>query len=411
MNPVIVIPSYWAKTLGQEGTYDHATPLDRPRPELEGCLASLDQVRGVMRVIVLLVAAPNCEEGARARVNAICAQHPGLNPLVVGSAESKLVRGAVSAMSPGMVGETVSLRGYGAIRNMGLAIAASLGHDVVVFLDDDEEVCDPDFLVNAVWGLGQMTRQSIPVLAKSGYFLDRSGSALADEGHRRWSDHWWTKRSEFNAWMRKALESTRISRSNYVCGGCLAIHAEAFSRVGFDPWITRGEDLDYLFDLRMYGLDVWFDNAWHVRHLPPDSPSAANRFLQDVYRWTYEVQKLAVAGGKIDLRPVTASSLMPYPGPWISEGVGRRIARTALAHAIQGPERGEYLDVLLHGRHEARRYAEESSGRYFAFQTYWPHLISGLWDDQPLAERLLLTGTPRRPVAPAGGATSDGGTR
>ena len=61
MNPAIVIPSYWARDdrptdIGELGTYDHVTPVDRPLPELETCLASLDKVRGVLRTIVLLVA-------------------------------------------------------------------------------------------------------------------------------------------------------------------------------------------------------------------------------------------------------------------------------------------------------------------------------------------------------------------
>ena len=60
--------------------------------------------------------------------------------------------------------------------------------------------------------------------------------------------------------MKKALSGTRISRSNYVCGGLMALHARAFTRVAFDPFITRGEDLDYLFNMRMFGYDVWFDN-------------------------------------------------------------------------------------------------------------------------------------------------------
>ncbi len=56
--------------------------------------------------------------------------------------------------------------------------------------------------------------------------------------------------------MKKALSGTRISRSNYVCGGLMALHARAFTRVAFDPFITRGEDLDYLFNMRMFGYDV-----------------------------------------------------------------------------------------------------------------------------------------------------------
>lgn len=73
----------------------------------------------------------------------------------------------------------MSLRGYGAIRNMGLACAAVLGHDAVVFLDDDETVIDADFMKRATYALGQQTRQGLPILVKSGYFYDRDGSPLA----------------------------------------------------------------------------------------------------------------------------------------------------------------------------------------------------------------------------------------
>ena len=73
MNPVIVIPSYWTDAdwlpaMGEIGSYDHATHVTKPMPELELCLSSLEQVRGVLRVVVLLVADRRCEEAARARV-------------------------------------------------------------------------------------------------------------------------------------------------------------------------------------------------------------------------------------------------------------------------------------------------------------------------------------------------------
>ena len=118
--------------------------------------------------------------------------------------------------------------------------------------------------------MGHETRQRLPILAKSGYFYNKAGSPLADTGKKNGITYrWWTKRIEFNRWMERALAGTRISRSNYVCGGCFAIHARAFKRVAFDPYITRGEDLDYLFNMRLLGMDVWFDNAWVVKHLPP----------------------------------------------------------------------------------------------------------------------------------------------
>ena len=71
--------------------------------------------------------------------------------------------------------------------------------------------------------------------------------------------------------MTKAMRGPRLSRSNHVCGGCLALHKEAFKRLSFDPWIARGEDLDYMLDLRMYGSDIWLDNQWSLRHLPPET--------------------------------------------------------------------------------------------------------------------------------------------
>lgn len=112
----------------------------------------------------------------------------------------------------------------------------------------------------------------------------------------------------------------RLSRSNHVCGGCLAVHKEAFRRLAFDPWITRGEDLDYMLDLRMYGSDIWFDNQWVLRHLPPRTASEGTRFRQDIFRWLYEYRKLEYSRALIDLQQVKPASLEPYPGPFLERG-------------------------------------------------------------------------------------------
>ena len=389
MNPAIVIPTYWAADPSQPGAYDHATAIDEPLPELARCLDSLDEVRGVIRTIILLVAPPAAEASARARVNAIIRDHPALNPLVIGSAEARVIFGRIERLCPGMDGETVSLRGYGAIRNMGLVTAAMLGHDVVVFLDDDEVALSPDFLIDALYGLRNVTRQDLPLLAKTGHFVDAGDSHIADESATAPWERWWTKRSEFNEWMRGALTGTRICRSNYACGGCMAIHADAFSRVAFDPWITRGEDLDYLFNLRLVGLDMWFDSQWYVRHLPPATPDEPNRFLQDVYRWLYERAKLAYASRRENLRQVTAASLMPYPGSWISPEVEGRINKTVLARIVFGPDRQANFRIWRYGREEARVYAERNAPNYLRLLSFWPRVINGVWDDEELCQVVL----------------------
>lgn len=400
MNPVIVIPSYWATTdspdvVGEVGAYDHTTPIAKPVAELETCLASLDKVRGVLRTVVLLVADADCEAAARARVDGICRAHQDLNPLVVGSREAATIRAAVERIAPRMQGDPVSLRGYGAIRNLGLAVAAVLGHDVVVFLDDDEVALDENFLLDAVYGLGMSNRQGIPILVKSGYFLDKEDSPYADDRKPRWYDRQWSKRAEFNQWMHRALTGTRISRSNHVCGGCFAVSAQAFSQVGFDATITRGEDLDYLFDLRMYGIDVWFDNQWRVRHLPPEIPGSASRFLQNVYRWYYERAKLTASRSVIGLHQVTERSLRPYPAPWISEELDERVRNTAFRRALCCHEHLSYLKIAFGGSKQAAAWAQRECRGYFIFQTYWPRIIATLWDNEALATYLVSEGEPR----------------
>lgn len=400
MNPVIVIPSYWALTdrigdVGEIGTYDHVTPVDKPVPELELCLSSLDSVRGVLRVVILLVAPKECEDSARARVEGICRTHPALNPLIVGSGEARVIARAVARVAPTMPDAAVSLRGYGAIRNMGLAIAAVLGHDIVVFLDDDEVCLDENFLIQAVYGLGLKNRQGLPISAKSGYFLNRQDSPYSDVEKPSWRDAPWSKRDDFNELMERMQSGTRISRATYVCGGCFALTADVFCKVGFDSTITRGEDLDYLLNLRMNGYDMWFDNEWCVRHMPPDMPSRAARFLQDVYRWTYERKKLEVTNNTIGLRKISAESLEPYPSAWVSDEVEKKIKSTALRRAIAGPERKAYLNILTKGINEANAWADSVSTRYLEFQTYWPRVMDALWDNRTLARMVSETGTAR----------------
>lgn len=403
MNPAVVIPTYWAQgeRLGEPGTaacYDHATPIDAEHPQLEDCVASLGQVAGLGTVVVLVVAPPAVEERAVHRVRDICAAGGLRDVVIVDSFKALSIVDMFQDELEGL-GEPIGLRGYGAIRNMGLVACCALGCDVAVFLDDDEVVLDPEFLTSAVYGLGAQPRQGLPVLAKSGYFLDRRNSALADRRRVRRCDRHWAKRAEFNSWMTQALAGPRISRSNTLCGGCFAVHAEAFTRVAFDPWITRGEDLDYLFDLRLYGMDVWFDNRWRVRHIPPRLRDTAFRFLQDVYRWTYERRKLEVCNSNIDLHKITADEYMPYPGPWIGPELPARIRKTAFLRALATSEHAAYWQIYRRGRKDAVEYAEENCAKYLRLQEQWGAIAGMSWQNEGMARLLRGEGMLNAAVA------------
>ncbi len=418
LNPVVIIPTFWGLEGGagsadgrgardraahDRAAYDRVTSLDDPNPPLEACLASLDGVDGILRVMVLLVSDPQGEEDARARVELICAAHPGLNPLVIGSQEAAHVEHAVGRMAHHVAGETVSLHSCGAVRNMGLAVAAVLGHDVVVFLADDEVVDGADFLSKAVWGLGSLTRQNLRVHAKSGFFLSAGGDPFAPPSSE-WSEKHWSKAAEFNRAMDRVLSApSRISRSSHLCGGCCALSAAAWSKVPFDPYIARGEDLDYLLDLRANGIDVWFDNQWSVQAQGvAEAGETPELFVRDVHRWLYESRKLDAMNARRDLHTITLSSLMPYPAPWISPDVRRRILLTALRRLVTGPNRAAYLKFLVKGRYEAEKFARLTSSRYLSFAMVWPTIVSALWCDQMISAAIRRTGE----VAPVASSTA-----
>ena len=397
MNPAVVIPTYWSSSdhLGNPGgvqCYDHATPIDSDHPQLDLCLASLTQVLGLKTVIILVTAPPAVEERAVRRVRELADKHQLQDVVIVDSFKAMMLNEKIADEMPPDIGEPISLRGYGAIRNMGLLACCALGCDVAVFVDDDETILDENFLVNAVYGFGQIDRNGLPIVAKSGYFLDRRNSALADRRTVKFYDKFWAKRAEFNEWMTQALAGPRISRSNVVCGGCFAVHAEAFTRVAFDPWITRGEDLDYLINMRLYGMDVWFDNKWRVRHTPPRIEDTAPRFLQDVYRWTYERRKVEVCNSNIDMHMLTPEALMPYPGPWISSELPTRIRKTAYWRAAMTSEKAAYWQIYRQGRKDAEVYAEENCVNYLHFQQVWPVVTALAWQDEAMSHILRGAG-------------------
>ncbi len=393
MKPAVVIPTFITsarrrnETKGIVGNYDHTTNIN-DEGELDRCLASLECVENLGLVILLVAADRSLEAEALAKVRKTAAAHRQLSTLVIGSTELALVRQRMEQLGITNVNQQIGLRGYGAVRNLGLVIANTLGFDAVIFLDDDEVIDDPDFMRKAAYGLGKLTKKGVPILAKTGYYINDQGSYYS-KWEDRWYNRFWQQGSAFNDWIRHAMAGPRLSRSNHVCGGCLAIHKEAFRRLAFDPWIPRGEDLDYMLDLRMYGSDIWFDNQWQLRHLPPKTKHEGARFRQDIFRWLYEHAKLEYSYSLIDLLRITPQSLKPYPGPFLERGLSRRIAITAFLRSLVRPDKKAYRRAAKEALGEARRYAEQNCANYFEFQRTWPQIMERMDSDRMLTTALV----------------------
>lgn len=391
MNPVIIIPTYVSmRPYNERGsvvsTYDHVTALSR-KGELPRLLDSLQHVNGVGQIVVLVASETTIARQALEKVQAIAAQYPQLSIAVVGQTEVAMVRQRMEEEGFGNLTKEICLTGYGAIKNFGLVLANIFGFDAAVFIDDDEVIDDPRFLENAVYGLGKLTRKGVPILAKTGYYLNAEGSYLS-MSQNKWYNHFWQQGGAFNKWISRAMQGPRLSRSNHVCGGCLILHREAFRRLSFDPWISRGEDLDYMLNLRMYGSDIWFDNKWQLRHLPPETKNEGIRFRQDVYRWLYEFRKMEYSRTQIDLLQVKPSSLEPYPGPFLEEGIGRRIRITAALRSFASKDGSAYRDAARVAKNEADQYAQRNCSKYFGLQLVWSKLMERLENDARLAGAL-----------------------
>ncbi len=392
MDPCVIIPTFWTRRRGRVedrllNVYDHPTPVseDGTLPE---CLASVERTCGDCKVVVVVAADdPSLEDQAEERVSDLLAAFPALDGMVFGAAEMSSLHRRLEQLEFADMVEGVSLLGYGAVRNVGLVVAAALGREAVVFVDDDQVVDEEDFVERALFGLGEEI-DGMPVLAKSGYYVDRAGEYRI-RCERHWSDVLWRQTDAYNAALSVVRAPRRLRPTALAFGGCMALHRDMYVNVSFDPWITRGEDLDYVINARMHGADVFLDNEWSIVHDPPPVSSEALGFRQDVYRFIYEHRKLEFAKSQVDLRQVSAKSLAPYPGDFIGSAISWRASVTGLLRALSGRDPRTYLKVVRSIVRDIPAYAERHCRDYFAFQRRWPIMMERLWDDVALKPLLL----------------------
>jgi hypothetical protein len=162
-----------------------------------------------------------------------------------------------------------------------------------------------------------------------------------------------------------------------------------FERVGFDPSITRGEDIDYLINARLEGLWFFLDKRLNVVHLPPGGASykdiSYSKLQQDVVRFLYEREKLRAAADQPELESVQPGTFAPYPGDFLVDDLEHQ-ALEALRDLRPADDRGwpepeEIVD-------QARQHAAEGMPRYFEFRRAWPGMMASLGGDKTLKRQL-----------------------
>ncbi len=379
---IIIVPTYWTWPAAQAGhsigvVYDHPMPLDG-ESTLPRLLESLTALRGSEFSVLILTAVthPELEQPAADRMTDLCAPfRTRLSLIQATEADAAFIR----QRHPALAGD-VWMRSYAGVRNLQLLLPRALGAEVIVALDDDEIVA-PDYLRVATELVGQ-ERDGERMLGLAGCYLDAGGDVLLPE--RPPTGNLFQDKSRIMNEGMRALQAApgRLARTPVAFGGNMVFHRDLFTRVGFDPGITRGEDIDYVINARLQGYDFWFDRELVITHLPPaghqTSPYA--KLAQDVTRFVYEREKLRLAG-------LAPAQFDPYPGRFLREDLETQ-ARAALQTAAT-PE-----DTLRYGSPEAvlaqaRRHAREVAPRYAEFRDRWPRLMAAVGQDAELRERLL----------------------
>jgi hypothetical protein len=328
-------PTWTQETLGPRPTdvvYDHPTPSDQ-EGTLGRLLQSLDVLDDVdFELVIIAVAnAGDVEARVEEKVAGIIEGNPCPVPVHLFShAGLRRVHEVLRKTGGGDFLDLLSLQGYSNIRNLCLFLPHLLGSDAAVFIDDDEVFRDPGFMRKAREYIGGMYEGNF-VGAVAGYYLQPDGGWRITRERQAWMDHW-DKVDRMNEAFEQIIgtEKPRLKETPFVFGGNMVVHRTVFTQVPFDPSVTRGEDIDFLINMRMFGWSFFLDNTLAILHLPPPKPHPIwKQIREDIYRFVRERAKLRTQEPLEGMIYVAPEMLDPYPGAFLKDDLEEKIRRTS----------------------------------------------------------------------------------
>ncbi len=347
MKLTLVIPSYWGRKSGEpfnaeDMVYDHPTPLDG-----EGTLArALESIRTLsyadFRVVVLGAAThPDLERELEERLEELIIPFKSSFPVaLLTHSQEREMRGMLAERGPDGCEEMLSLRGYSNIRNFCLVTACLSGADAAVLFDDDQVYEDPLYLHKVAENIGGEYRGSF-IGGLAGVYINRDDNYRLPPNRDPVLAEW-----PAVEYMNKAFDiidgGERLEVTPWVFGGNMVVHRELFTRVAFDPNVTRGEDIDYLLNAKFFGSDFLLDKELRIRHLPPPKTAPLwRRFREDLDRFIYSRAKLRAQKPGDDWRMVAVEELDPYPGRFLRDDLEELIFRTCVLMGMDYLSRGD----------------------------------------------------------------------
>lgn len=394
----VVIPTYWTsfnprvRCQTSDAVYDHPTHLESQStlPRLLNSLKSTDLPRESTTISVVVAVTHRTLEGkAREKTSEIVNDYKDYFDIHHFSAST--LRKIIA--EDHYLGRLLSIYGYSNVRNVGLAIAQILKSDLIVFLDDDVIVNDQRYFCKAQEHLGKSLDGKL-LGGIAGYYTNEDGGYHLDVDPKAWWKKNWPKERKMNEAFKVIESKGRLAETTFAFGGNMVLHWKMFQKVPFDPYITRGEDMDLLVDAKMFGFKFMLDTKLSVLHLPGERSSLWSEMRQDLFRFLYMRRKLLSCKAIRNLRHVSIDSLEPYPGYFLRLGTQFDFATASCLNSLHSALQGNLDNSIEFARNlrcipSALRFAEEHCLDYFEFQRKWLSYLPKIRGDKSLKDLLI----------------------
>jgi len=388
---LIVVPTYWIfsnkKEIVHKGyeLYDHPTELSRYQT-LSRLLKSIKKVDfGSYNIkIAILVASPRGIGKYGENIKGMAKEMKGVADVFVIFERDLLDIRAKLEKYPS-VEKHLTLREYSNVRNAALMVAGILDQDAILFLDDDVVIADNEYLLKIAKAVESKGRD-----VGAGVYVDVKGDYGLGEQMPWWKQFWNKNRS-----MNKVLGCPTNTIDTIMLGGNSIITKKTFQKVPFDPWIMRGEDIDYAFNGSYFGFNVCMDNDIKVVHLPPTASNILlsaywSKLRSDVFRFRYKREKLKTMG-------VDIATIPEYPRVFLGHSMVPRAILTAFFLAIDSLVRRDFESAKENFINikkfiwDVGRYAKKHKCDYLKFQKEWESALADIGGDKGLQE--IIQGT------------------
>ncbi|RJQ32148.1 MAG: hypothetical protein C4562_03715 [Actinobacteria bacterium] len=390
MRSTICIPTYWTAESGipsqvkLHNIYDHPTPFNE-EGTLGRCLESLTSVEGDFNVaIIATMTEPDLRKPLEDKLLKLLANYPSLNLYLFTHSNEAKIQQILEGKGMAFQKKYVSLEGYSNIRNLCLIIPRLLDSDLAILVDDDEVVKQVDFIKRCQYKMNKDFDNEV-VLGKTGYYINEKGEHLGSD-IVPWWDFFWQKGKAMNAVLKTIKEPPRLKKTPLALGGAMVIHKDLFEKVSFDPWILRGEDIDYLINAKLLGNNFYLDNEIALTHVPPEHMGHTMGMKQDYYRFIYEREKLKRAFRRPDdFKQFPLEELDPYPGYFLKKSIIPKsfsLASLTTLRDCYHKDVGGHINNIGHVLFSALRYAKKNGDNWFRFQNGWPSFMSVIKEEE-----------------------------